>query len=173
MLHRALAALAAVFWLASCAPAVDWREMRATDAPLQMSMPCRPASHQRQVRIAGDARTMTMQACAMDAGTFALAHFVVNDPGQVGMALEELVASARANVQGQVAWSGPAVVPGMTPHAAALQWRIEGRLPDGKAVVLHGLAFSYGARVFQASVIGERPEDSLVRTFFGSLVVRP
>lgn len=116
---------------------------------------------------------MTMLACGLEAGTFALAHATLADPARVGAALEELAASARANVQGQVAWSAPADVPGMTPHAAARQWRIEGRLPDGKPVLLHGLVFSYGPQVFQASVIGERPDEALVKTFFGSLAIRP
>lgn len=162
-----------VVWLAGCSPAVDWREMQMLDLPLRMSMPCRPASHQREVNVAGQLRPMTMVACAKDGGTFAVAHVALADPLQAGVVLHHLAESSQANVRGPLIPVGPAKVPGMTPQPLARQWRIDGKLPDGRSVVLHGLVFSYGPQVFQASVIGERPDEDLVRTFFSALAVRP
>jgi len=168
-----LVASTAALLLSGCSPAIDWREMRVSGAPLQLVMPCRPASHQREVSVAGGTRVMTMVACAMDDGTFALAHFELVDLLQVGPALDQLAEAARSNVQGSLVWSAQAQVRGMTPQSSARQWRIDGRLPDGRGVVLHGMVFSYGTQVFQASVIGDKPDEALVKTFFGGLAIRP
>ena len=51
----------------------------------------------------------------------------------------------------------------MTPNPAAIRLRVEGRLPDGKAVQEQAVFFVRGLRVYQASVIGSMPGTEAVR----------
>jgi len=47
--------------------------------------------------------------------------------------------------------------------------RLQGRLPDGKAMQMEVMLFAHGTRVFQASVLGERLSDDAVEVFLSSL----
>ena len=158
--------------LAACGPALDWREMQPPGAHLRLAMPCRPASHQREVPLAGVTVAMTLFACQVEGGTYALSHADLGDPGRVGPALEALLAAAERNVQGHDRELEPAVVPGMTPQALARRWRLAGRLPDGRTVMSQGVVFAHGTRVYQATIVGERIEAEAARHFFEALAIR-
>jgi predicted RNA-binding protein with TRAM domain len=60
-------------------------------------------------------------------------------------------------------------VPGMTPHAQSGRLTLAGRRPDGSAVVEHFAVFTRGARVYQAMVVGDRPDAEAVAVFFSAL----
>jgi len=60
-------------------------------------------------------------------------------------------------------------VPGMTPNAQAVRIAFDGRLPDGRATRERTVFFVKGMRVYQASVIGAKPSDEAVETFFSGL----
>ena len=89
----------------------------------------------------------------------------------MGDALVALRAAALANVSGQVRAEGPAKVSGMTPHPAALEVSIVGRLPDGRPVEEALVLFSRGTRVYQATLVGGKLPADLVRIFLDALKV--
>jgi hypothetical protein len=157
----------------ACSSSIDWREMQPAGAHLRLAMPCRPASHQRSVPLAGASVEMTLWACQLDAGMFAVSFAEMGDPARVGPALVALVDSARANVQGQSISLSPAQVRGMTPQPQAQRWRVSGKLPDGRPVLSQGVVFAHGTRVYQATIVGENIGEEAVRTFFDALVVQP
>lgn len=159
--------------LAACSPAVDWREMQPDGSHLRIAMPCRPASHQRNVALAGAPVSMTLLACQAGGSTYGVAFADLGDPVRVGPALVAWAEAARANVAGQDMVLTPAQVRGMTPQQAARQWSMGGRLPDGRAVVSVGVVFAHGTTVYQATVVGERPADDAVRNFLDALAVQP
>ncbi|WP_395701683.1 hypothetical protein [Aquabacterium sp.] len=166
-------ALLAVSLVAACGPALDWREMRPEGTHVRVAMPCRPASHERQVPLAGTPVTMRLLACPVGSATFALAYADVADPARVAPALSALVEAARANVQGQGQVLVPAQVPGMTPQPQAQRWRMQGRLPDGRAIVSQGLVFAHGTTVYQATIVSESTSEDAARSFFDGLAVLP
>jgi hypothetical protein len=169
--------MAAVLWsvmvLAGCAPALDWRQFQPEGWPLVMALPCKPASQQRQVVLAGQAVSLRMVACSADDHTFALASADLGDPSRVGPALLALGQAAQANVRARVESEQPAAVPGMTPNPEARRWRLRGQLPDGRAVAEQVLVFAHGTRVFQASLIGAHADDARATPFFDALQVLP
>lgn len=169
--HGALARLLAVALLGACAPGLDWRQLRPDGWGLAAAFPCRPASHARQVPLAGPPVELTLMACSADGHTFAIASADLVDPARIAPALQALGEAARANVQGSVALEQPAQVPGMTPHPAALRWRLNGRLPDGQPVAEQVLVFAHGTRVFQATLVGPRADEDLARPFFDAIEV--
>lgn len=158
--------------LAACTPALDWRELSPDGSQARVMFPCKPASHARQVAIAGETIELSMFACSAGETVYALSFADVKDPARVGSALDDLVRSAQSNVQAQGgAASAPANVVGMTPKPQAGQWLLAGRLPDGRAVQERVMVFSHGTRVYQATMLGAKLDSEAQDTFFGALRV--
>lgn len=160
--------------LAACTPALNWREVRPEGSQVRGVFPCKPASHARRVAIAGQTLEMSMLACTADETVYALSFADVKDPARVGAALDELGRAAQSNLQSEGgAASQPAALVGMTPHPQSAQWRLSGRLPDGRAVQERVLLFSHGTQVYQATMLGARLDADAQETYFGALRVGP
>lgn len=160
--------------LAACTPELNWRELRPEGSQASLMLPCKPASHARRVAIAGETFEMSMFACSAGETVYALSFADVKDPARVGAALDELGRAAHSNLQSASgAASEPAEVAGMTPHAHSAQWRLNGRLPDGRAVQERVMLFSHGTRVYQATMLGATLDAEAQDTFFGALRVGP
>jgi hypothetical protein len=160
--------------LGACSPTLDWREARPEGSQARLMFPCRPASHARRVALTGTTVEMTMVACTAGDTVFALTFADLGDPTRVGPALDELGRSLQAALRpAQGAASQPVSVAGMTPHPQAAQWRLAGRLPDGRTVQERAALFSYGTRVYQATMLGARLDAEAQDTFFGALRVGP
>jgi hypothetical protein len=112
-----------------------------------------------------------MHACAAGGSTYAVGALTLDDVRDVGVALGALRDAAVHNVGADASDAQAAQVPGMTPHAQAARVTIAGRRPDGTAVVEHLTVFARGPRVYQAMVVGNRPDDDDVSTFFAALKV--
>jgi hypothetical protein len=157
-----------------CSPALDWRELRPAGSQALVMFPCRPASHARGVTLAGSMVEMSMFSCSAGGTVFALSFADVADPARVGVALDELALAMQSHVQSPApAASEPVGVPGMTPHAHSAQWRLAGRLPDGRTVQERSALFSYGTRVYQATMLGAQLDVQAQDMFFGGLRVGP
>jgi hypothetical protein len=158
---------------AACTPALDWRDVQPVGSPVQVLMPCKPASHARRIVLAGAPVEMTLFACEADGDTYAVGWADLQDPARVTAALEQLARAAQANVRAATgALAVPARVQGMTPNARAVRLNLQGQLPDGRAVREAVVVFAYGTSVVQATVVGPRPDPSAVETFVESLRVR-
>lgn len=155
--------------LTACAPALDWRDVRPAGAALRLQFPCRPASQQRQVPLAGAPVALTLYACDADGQTFALALADLGDPARVGPALAELAAASARNLGAKAPAGRPQQPPGATPHAGNLRFAFEGRRPDGRPARTAVLVFTHGTSVFQATVLGETLAEDAVEAYFASL----
>jgi hypothetical protein len=116
---------------------------------------------------------MTMHACASGGSTYAVGAAVLDDVRDVGAALTALRDAAARNVAGSAAQEEAILVPGATPHAESVRLVLSGKRPDGTSVVEHMAVFARGARVYQALVVGDRPDADAVSTFFDGLKVAP
>lgn len=167
-----LAALLAACSAIACTPTLDWREMRPAGSGAQLMFPCKPASHARQVMLAGARVEISMYACSAGQATYALAFAEMADPARVTPALAELARAASEHLRPSAPpSSAPIRVPGMTPNDQAARWQIAGRLPDGRAFQEQAAFFAHGTRVYQATVVGERLDTEALETFFGALRV--
>lgn len=166
---RCRAASIACLVAAGCTPALDWREVRPEGSGVFVLLPCRADVQQRNLSLAGRPVRLTLAACSAGGATWALAYADLGDPSAVAPALEELRRSAAANIDGEAGSVAPLAVPGATPHAGSMRFSLAGRLPDGTAVSEHAAVFTRGTRVFQATVVGERPPADGVETFIASL----
>ena len=158
--------------LGACSPTLDWRETAAEGSGVVAMFPCRPDRHDRAVRLVGTDLRMQMHSCRAANASFSLTYVDAAQPAQVGRLLEELHGRAVSNIAG-VSAGRPFAVPGATPNERSAQWRIEGRLPDGRGVTEHAAFFVKGSRVYQASALGEAVSADAVETFFGAIRVTP
>jgi hypothetical protein len=161
--------LAAANTLAGCSPALDWREFEPEGSGLVVTFPCRPDRHARKVTVAGALARMDMLVCAAGGATYAVSFVDVAEPAGVAAALADLRAVATTNLRAAAAVPVDARVRGMTPHPMAARLMLAGHRPDGTEVQQHAVFFSKGLRVYQASVVGEKPSDDAVDTFFDGL----
>jgi hypothetical protein len=159
--------------LCACAPALDWRVVKPPGMELQATFPCRPAGLSREVALLGQRVEMAMHACAAQGNTFAISALVVSDVRDVGAALDALRDAAAHNVGVAAAPMQPLAVPGMTPNVRAGRSTLSGRRPDGSAVAEHLALFTRGTRVYQAMVVGDRPQETVVDLFFAGLALSP
>ena len=155
--------------LASCAPALDWREFSPEGSRLTAVFPCRPDRHSRQVALPGATAPMQMVVCAAGGATYAITFVDVDAPARVGPTLAELRTLAARNIEGSPSDTPAFQVPGMTPNPQAGRLTIAGRLPDGAPVQAQAVFFSKGLRVYQASVIGAVLPEAATQPFFSGL----
>jgi hypothetical protein len=159
--------------LCACSPALDWRQVRPAGLGLEAMFPCRPATLSREVTLAQRRLEMAMHACAAGGSTYAIGVMTLDDVRDVGSALTTLREAAAGNVDGTVTEVTTFQVPGATPQAQAARVLLTGKRPDGREVVEHLAVFAHGDRVFQAMVVGDRPDAEAVSTFFDGLKVVP
>jgi hypothetical protein len=159
--------------LASCAPALDWRESRPEGSGVVMLFPCRPEKQERMVRVGGAALRMQLHACRAAGSGFSLTVVDVADPAAVGPLLAALRAQAIANVNGAALPRPLPAIVGATPNDQSVLLRIDGKFPDGRPVVEHALFFVKGQRVYQATIIGEHepPGNEWLENFFAAIRV--
>lgn len=158
--------------LQACTPALDWREVHPEGTTATLLFPCKPKSQSREAMLAGVPTRMTLLACDAQGLTFALAHADVGDPARVAPALATLAAALAANLEAQESRSAPLQVPGMTPNANAVRVWLGGHLPDATPVREQAALFARGTRVYQAAVLGARPEAA-ADVFIDGLRVGP
>lgn len=155
--------------LCACSPALDWRRVRPAGLDIEATFPCRPATLSREVELAQRRVEMIMHACAAGGSTYALGALTLDDVRDVGTALMSLRDAAARNVGAASGVTQEVQVPGMTPHVQAARLTLAGRRPDGSSVVEHVTVFARGPRVYQAMVVGDRPDADAVSVFFGAL----
>jgi len=149
---------------AGCSPTLNWREARLAGVGATALLPCRSDAQSRRLPLAGRTVAWTLRACSAGDATWAVAFADMGDAAAVAPALQQLRQAAARNL-------------GETAPAAALptvagRLRLEGQLPDGRAVQELLTVFARGTTVFQLSVIGPHldrlPADAL-DAFFASL----
>jgi hypothetical protein len=168
-LRISFVAALSVISVAACSPTFDWRVVRPDEASVEALFPCKPKSHARYVMLAGGQVHMYMYACEAAGHVYALTFAELGDPVRVTPALREMRTAASANINGVEASALALEVAGMTPNEAARRVDIKGKLPDGTAVRQQAGFFARGTYVYQASIVGPKPEDEASDNFFGGL----
>ena len=169
--RRPLLAWGLAFLLAGCAPALDWRQVRA--GPVAVDLPCRPSVYERRLPLAGAQPALRLQACSAAGVTWAVADAELEDPARVTPALVQLAQASSDNTAGRRVRDDAWHAAGAPPNPQARRIVVEGRLPDGRGVRQHAVVFAVATRVVQLSVVGSVPVDEDVDTFFASVRVSP
>jgi hypothetical protein len=153
----------------ACSLQLDWRDVRVEDTALRAQMPCRPSTHARRVSLGGSLREMNLMACSAGGATWALAWVEGIEPSRLAELTAELRRLALSNIGVSEGVSQPLQVPGSTPNPASGRWQAAGRRPDGSELTQDVAVFSRGTRVFQATVLSDRPDAEAAAQFFAAL----
>ena len=165
--------MTAVWLLAACAPALDWREVRPDDSGVTVLFPCKPDSHARTRQPGQQQVRLVLYACTAGGSTWALAFADMGDPSQVGPALPELACRRGKNLGAPQSRSMGLKVDGATPNPHSQRLEIHGRVPDGRAVTEQVAVFAKGTRVVPGHRAGRDARTRAPETFFGSLRIAP
>jgi hypothetical protein len=163
-----------ILCVSACSPTLNWREFVPEGSGLRMTFPCSPDRHARRVALTGGGTlNMEMLVCSAGGATYAVSFMNVAQPSQVAATLNELRMTSIRNIQGRQLRVTSLQIQGMTPNVAAQQGVWSGRLPDGSVVQTHVAFFVRGLRVYQAMVMGAKPNPEAVNTFLSGLKFVP
>ena len=159
--------LAAVLALAACSPGLDWRELRPEGADARVLFPCKPTISAHPATPA-EPVTMGLAQCEAAGQSFALSWADVDDPAQLTAALRQMRESLANKMSAQRGEPRPVKVPGMTPNVEAQQQALIGAQQQAQVAV-----FTRGQRVYQALMLGARPNAAAWEAFINSLRLGP
>lgn len=152
----ALFALVAV--VSACSPSLDWREVRPDGAGVLALFPCKPEIERREPVRMGQA------VCKAAGASFSLTWVRLDDPAQVAPALEQMRVSLAARLQARAAPAQAVQVKGMTPNPQALQQGLQAERQQARIAV-----FARGMWVYQAVMLGAKPDEAAWETFLTGL----
>ena len=156
--------------VAACNPSLNWREVRAKEAPLLALLPCKAEASSRKVSLGGQEVDMALNSC-----TAADALFVVGQasvpPANAQVALKHWQRAALANISvvlaGQAIKESPLPVTGVAGTPVLLT--TAGKRANGSAVQFTGLWFTRGGQVFHAAIYADRISAEMSEPFFSGL----
>lgn len=171
--HRLFPAIALLLatLLSACNPALNWREVRGSDAPYTVLLPAKPATFARPINLGELKVEMSMTGAEVDDVSFAVASARIADPAQRKAALEAMQAAMLRNIGSETHAERAVTLKGGTP---AIEVAAEGYAgPARRPVALHARFAEQGERVFQAIVLGPKDKlsDEAAETFLTSLIL--
>ena len=179
--HARFWVLGGALALQACSPALNWRSVSVPEAALQAMLPCKPEQAARTVELAGAPLAMSMWGCDADGATFAVSYARLADPSLVAKALEHWQAATLARLGASAPASGaapaqPFMPPGALAIPQAVRTNIQGRSPDGAAVVAQAAWFARAmgseVLVYHAVVLSPKPQPVTADTFFAGLELK-
>ena len=167
------AALALVFGLVACQPALNWRQARFEAADLVALLPCKPDRGQRAVALAGQELELHMLGCDAGGSTYALSQAELPEAALAGAALAQWKAATLVNMRASASKDVPFVPRGSLALPQSVRMAATGQRADGRAVAAEAVWFAqvHGARVhlFHAVVYADRIPPEAAETFFSGL----
>lgn len=163
-------------WLAGCSPELDWREIRAEDVHVLVTLPAKPARLTRTINLEG----LTLEMIMLGAQAREVAYTVgtVMLPEDTDAMRARALASMRAamvrNIGGTVSAERPVQVVRVdmggqrTGAADAVEIEAGGRMRDRDATLI-GRFVAVGTQAWQAVVLGSRPDREAATLFLESL----
>ncbi|CAN1568816.1 hypothetical protein MCERE1_03051 [Burkholderiaceae bacterium] len=155
--------------IASCSPALNWREVRHASAPVRVLMPCKPDVAERNIALREQATVLHMQACSAQGKDFSFAAMSLPAGWQASDAIQawqqaSLVSwGARADaVQAQTV-----TVRAVGGDANPSQWAV-----DGPSRQVRSLWFAQGGWVYQTAVYApmqDRSVEAAADTYFSGI----
>lgn len=162
-------ALAVPLVLAACTPALDWREVRNSDAGYSATFPGKPAMATREFVMAGHSVSLRLQAATSGDAYFAIGEIPLSEQLQPNAPeiLQALKASLHNNIGAQQAHE-------KTVNVSGVVWqevRATGKLRDGAPAVLAGRFVIQAGRILEVVVMGPASQltDDVVDQWLGSV----
>lgn len=155
---RTVVLLAVALWaLAACSPAFNWRDVRPEGGSVGATLPCKPETAQRTVALAGQPVALRMLSCDVGGLTFAMALLQVPSGLPLTTVVDAWQQASLASLKVAAGQSQVWVPEVRLPPDSGMQlrgWKAVGVRPDGSAVPAHGVMLARGDEVTQLVVYG-------------------
>ena len=135
--------------LSACDPHYNWRDYRSKDAPYNVLLPGKPATHARDVRLGELPVRMTMTAAEVDDVVFAVGSAELTDTAQAPAALLAMQTALARNIGATIVSQATAASGPQTTIS------IEAKgMRNGEPTLLIGRFIARDRRVYQVVVTG-------------------
>jgi hypothetical protein len=169
MYHRLFRLLSLAVLLAACSPALNWREVRPGGAELKALLPCKPDQGHRRQRLAGQDIDISMVGCEAGGALFAISVAELGDPDRALAVQVQWQAHLLGNMQAVVSTNSAYAIKGAGAQLAPVRLSARGLRPDGRPVVVQGVWFARGTRLYHAVIYADTIVDAQSEPFFGGL----
>lgn len=184
-LTRYMAAGCTMLLVSACSnpePELTWQPVSLDEAGLEMQFPCEPQFAKTPVDFGMDIGSVPVSMAGCDAvdSTFAMSHWLIDDPDRADEALAFWQAATLTQfkaVDGEGKKSGAPFVPaGAMDLPRSILASVEGVGRAGWTVTTHGVWFARQegdkARIFHAVVYAPKAYHGNAQTFFDSIVLK-
>ena len=155
--------------LASCSPALNWREVRHVSAPVRVLMPCKPDVAERSIALREQTTVLHMQACSAQGKDFSFAALSLPSgwPAPEAIKAWQQASLASWGARADAVQERSVVVRAVGAEGSPSQWAV-----DGPARQVRSLWFAQGAWVYQIAVYApmqDRFVEAAADTYFSGI----
>jgi hypothetical protein len=155
--------------LASCSPALNWREVRHASAPVRVLMPCKPDVAERSIALREQNTVLHMQACSALGMDFSFAALALPSGWQASEAIQawQLASLASWGARADAVKERTVAVRAVGANGISSSWAV-----DAPTRQVHSLWFAHGGWVYQTAVYAAKPNRSLgdaAETYFSGI----
>jgi hypothetical protein len=163
-------------WLVGCSPELDWREIRAEDVHVLVTLPAKPARLTRTINLEGLTLEMIMLGAQAREVAYTVGTVVLPEDTDAmrARALGSMRAAMVRNIGGTVSAERPVQVVRVdmggqrTGAADAVEIEAGGRMRDRDATLIARFV-AVGTQAWQAVVLGPHPDSEAATLFLESL----
>ena len=155
--------------LASCSPALNWREVRHASAPVWVLMPCKPDVAERNIALREQATLLFMQACSAQGKDFSFAALALPSGWQASEAIQawQLASLASWGARADAVRERTVGVRAVGADGISSSWAV-----DAPTRQVHSLWFAHGGWVYQTAVYApmqDRSVEAAADTYFSGI----
>ncbi len=155
--------------LASCSPALNWREVRHASAPVRVLMPCKPDVAERSIALREQATLLFMQACSAQGKDFSFAALALPSGWQASEAIQawQLASLASWGARADAVRERTVGVRAVGADGISSSWAV-----DAPTRQVHSLWFAHGGWVYQTAVYApmqDRSVEAAADTYFSGI----
>ena len=153
--------------LASCSPALNWREVRHASAPMRVLMPCKPDVAERNIALREQTTVLHMQACSAQGKDVSFAALSLPSGWQASQAIQAWQQASLASWGARADAVQERTVTVRAAGASASQWAV-----DSPTRQVRSLWFAHGGWVYQTAVYApmqDRSVEAAADTYFSGI----
>ena len=155
--------------LASCSPALNWREVRHASAPMRVLMPCKPDVAERNIALREQTTVLHMQACSAQGKDFSFAALSLPAGWQASKAIQAWQQASLASwgARADAVQERTVTVRAAGADGSPSQWAV-----DGPTRQVRSLWFAHGGWVYQTAVYApmqDRSVEAAADTYFSGI----
>jgi len=155
--------------LASCSPALNWRDVRHASAPMRVLMPCKPDVAERNIALREQTTVLHMQACSAQGKDFSFAALSLPSGWQASEAIQAWQQASLASwgARADAVEERTVAVRAVGANGISSSWAVQAPTRQ-----VRSLWFAHGGWVYQTAVYApmqDRSVEAAADTYFSGI----